>query len=134
MLEKFERAIKKKYRFESFRGLLNVEDLYDLPLTSTGPCLDDVARRLNKAINEHQESFVVKSVSINKELQDKFDIVKYIIDIKLAEADKRKKSAERKALREKLLTAIAEKEDASLMTKSVASLRKMVDELTDDEE
>ena len=56
----FMQATREKFRFESSKGDLSVEQLWDLPLTSrTGFDLDTVAKAVNadlKASNE--ESFV----------------------------------------------------------------------------
>ena len=47
----FEVAARKKYRFDSQKGLLSVEELWDLPLQSTkSVSLDSIAIALNKEI------------------------------------------------------------------------------------
>ena len=65
-----------------------MEDLWDLPLSSaTGRgCLDAIAKELSKALkNDDNFSFVEKVVKPEEETQLKFEIVKYIIAIRLAE-------------------------------------------------
>jgi len=56
-MEMFAFATKKKIRFETSKGLLSVEDLWDLPLTSDNgrPNLDDIAKGIYKAMKEGEE-------------------------------------------------------------------------------
>ena len=79
----FEKATRIKLRFESKKGLLSVEQLWDLPLNS----LDEIAISLNKEVKDISEVSFIKPLSNNKnkELTLKFNIVKHIIDVKLTE-------------------------------------------------
>ena len=57
----FEKATQEKYRFETTKGLVNTEDLWDLPLVGGNCCLDDIAKDLNRDVKENEEeSFIVK--------------------------------------------------------------------------
>lgn len=85
----FEKASRMKLRFSVGSRLnLTVENLWDLPLTSVkGEDLDHIAIELQEKLSTNEKSFVVQQ-SKNKETQLnqlKFDIVKYIIDIRLEE-------------------------------------------------
>jgi hypothetical protein len=125
----FEKASRLKIRFQSPKGPLLVEDLWDLPLRSdTGKAnLDDIARALNKILkSQEDESFVTTSKPVDNVLQLKFDIVKHVIVTRLAEneaASKAKENAERK---QKILGIIAAKQDEALAKMSVEELSKMV--------
>jgi hypothetical protein len=125
----FEKASRLKIRFQSPKGPLLVEDLWDLPLRSdTGKAnLDDIARGLNRILKDKEdESFVAPTVRTDDELQLKFDIVKHVIVTRLAEneaASKAKENAERK---QKILGIIAAKQDEALAKMSVEELSKMV--------
>jgi len=116
-----------------FKKLLTVEDLWDLPLLSRStskPDLDSVAKALNKAIKEaEEESFVVKRSNVSKNLQIAFDIVKHIIEVKMAEAESREKAAANKAKREKILELMANKEEQEMSSLSREDLQKMLDDL-----
>lgn len=127
----FEKAARFKLRFETPLGNLSVEDLWDLPLTSNrNVSLDDVARNLHRSIKEaEEESFVVKATSANEKLQLGFDIVKHIIEVRLAENEAEKTKAENKAKKQKLLSLIADKQDESLKASSVEELQAMVEAL-----
>lgn len=133
-MEMFAFATKKKIRFETSKGLLSVEDLWDLPLTSDNgrPNLDDIAKGIYKAMKEGEEvSFVKSNAASNAAfnvLKTKFDIVKYIIDVKLAEAEAAKKAKEIKARNQRILGLIAQKEDEALASKSKEELLAMLAE------
>lgn len=85
----FEQAARLKLRFAvGTRVNLTVENLWDLPLTNVkGEDLDHIAIELQEKLSTNEKSFVVQQ-SKNKETQVnqlKFDIVKYIIDVRLEE-------------------------------------------------
>lgn len=92
MLELFERASKKKLRFETDLGTLSVEDLWDLPLQATrGVNLDDLAKSFSKALKEEEEESFVEKPKPNKKLADlrlRFAIVKRIIEVQLEAREK----------------------------------------------
>ena len=85
----FEQATRLKLRFAvGTRVNLTVENLWDLPLTNVkGEDLDHIAIELQEKLSTNEKSFVVQQ-SKSKETQVnqlKFDIVKYIIDVRLEE-------------------------------------------------
>lgn len=123
----FEIATRNKFRFP-FRGLVTVEDLWDL----SPEALDQVFKALNamkKKTNE--ESLLDANVNEDFELCVMIDIVKYIVKIKLAERDAREKAAEKKAQKQKIMSILNTKMDADLQNKSVDELQAMLDELDD---
>ena len=130
----FDKATRLKLRFDTPKGELSVEDLWDLPLTSqTGKAnLDDLARSLDRQIRDagSMVSFVnPTSQTESTKLQLQFDIVKHIIDVRIAErqeAEAKKANSERK---QTLLAIIAQKESAELQGASLEDLRKMVEAL-----
>lgn len=131
----FEQASRIKLRFDSPRGMLTVEDLWDLPLTSSGnrANLDAIAIDLYQQTRSTAD--VVSFVSSSKEdigkaeLALKFEIIKYIISVRVAERDELKAAAERKEKKARLLELIARKEDETLAGKSIDELRAMVESL-----
>lgn len=127
----FEKAARIKLRFATAKGLLPVEDLWALPLTSEDKVnLDFIAVDLHEQIDkEGSKSFVVKKKSTTEVLQLKFDIVKHMIDVRMAEDADKKLAADKKAQKDKLLEIIARKQDASLEEMSLPKLQKMVEAL-----
>ena len=135
--ENFEKASRMKLRFETAKGQLTVEDLWDLPLTNSGNGrafpgvdLDTIAVRLSRQIKaEDTESFVVQEKKATVMNQLGFDVVKHIIDVKLAEKAEAKARAEAKDKRERILEIIARKQDEALSGSSLEELQKMVESL-----
>lgn len=122
----FEKATRMKLRFQTSRGVLSVEDLWDLNLES----LDSIAIGLNKKLKESQtESFIKTKTKDTTELELKFDIAKHIIDVKVAELEARKDAAEKRAKKQKLMELISKKQDAELEGKSVDELMKELETL-----
>jgi restriction endonuclease S subunit len=123
----FEYAVRNKVRFP-FKGMISVEDLWDLSLTS----LDSIYKTLNKQIKQsEEESLLTTKTSVDTELEIQITIVKYIVSVKLEEQAAREKAAAKKAQKQKIMSIIATKEDEALQNSSVDDLRKMLDELND---
>lgn len=132
----FEKASRLKLRFDTPKGQLTVEDLWDLPLVapagrSAVANLDDIAIGLNKQLkNGDDVSFVIKDRKSDSAVQLKFDIVKRIIDVRLAEDDARAKEQENAAKKKRLLAILADKQDEALRNMSAEDIQKMVAELS----
>lgn len=127
----FQKASREKLRFDTGKGQLSVEDLWDLPLTSTTgrPNLDSIAQELNKQLKTSDTvSFVNPSKKTNNTVQLKFDIVKYIIDVRLAENNARLQATEKAERKEKLRKLINAKEEEDLQGKTREELIAMLDE------
>lgn len=133
MEKMFENATRSKLRFESSVGFLTVEDLWDLPLTSTRKVstLDNVAREVNRQLKaESEESFVVKSTNTKKkDLETKLEIVKYIIQVKLDEQEAARSRAARAEEKKKLLEILEAKETQNMVSMDVDDIRKRLAEL-----
>ena len=128
----FLQATREKFRFQSNKGDLSVEQLWDIPLTSrTGFDLDTVAKAVNadlKASNE--ESFVnVNNNPAVSRLQAKLEVVKAIIEVKLAQAEATKKRAEKAAERQRLMEVLHSKKDQELQGLSVEEIERRLSQL-----
>jgi hypothetical protein len=127
----FEQISRLKLRFESVSGLITVEDLWDLPLTSERRAnLNDIAIGLSRKLKDSEnESFVVKATPKNEELQLKFEAVKHIIAVRLAEAEHAKQLKENREKKERILAIIDKKQNAALEGASLEELQGMVNSL-----
>ena len=128
----FEKATRQKVLFESPKGLLTVQDLWDLPLVGSGGVanLDDIAIALHvKLREENQVSFVSTKKEASELLQLKFDIVKHIIEVKLEEKAAKALVAENRAKKERILEIIERKQSRELEETSLEDLQKMVKDL-----
>ena len=121
----FENATRGKYRF-SFKGSITVEDLWDLSPQN----LDTIYKSLTKELKQSQEeSLLVKKTEVDAVLDDKINLVKYIVLIKLKEEDQRNKEREFKEKKQKILGLIADKQDNELQSKSIDELKDMLESL-----
>ena len=128
----FEKASRMKLRFNTPVGMIAVEDLWDLPLTSKAASatnLDDLARDLSKRVAETEESFVEKPAPKDIKTNLSFDIIKHIIKIRLEERDAAKAALQKKAKKAKILEILASKEDNAMQDMSEDDLKKMLEEL-----
>jgi hypothetical protein len=128
----FEYATRNKLRLTSMKGELSAEVLWDVPLRSgDGFNLDAIARAANKALKEAtEESFVstTKTPAIVR-MEMALEVVKRIIEVKLADEADAKRRAENKKEREKLLEILAEKQDGKLSELSEKELKKRIADL-----
>lgn len=120
----FEQATRQKLRFNTQVGQLTVEDLWTLPLTSnTGKVnLDSIAVELNKQLKGTEESFV-NNTKKNTLVQLQFDVVKHILETRVAENTAKTQAAQRKAQNDKIDELIAQKQEESLRNLSIEELQ-----------
>ncbi len=121
----FERATREKTRF-SFKGVLSVEDLWDLSVNE----LDGMFKTLNSKLKvEKEESLIGPKNKTTTDLEFKVEIVRYIVGVKLEEATAREVEASKREKKQKILGILVEKQNADLLTKSTEELTKMLEEL-----
>lgn len=128
----FEIATRKAFRFQSNRGDLTTEQLWELPLTSRGGFdLDSVAKAVNAELKSvTEESFVATRVNPRKgDLETKLDVLKHIIAVKIAEAKAVTERIAKQEKRAKILDALAAKENEELSQASKDDLLKQLAEL-----
>jgi hypothetical protein len=130
----FEFASRNKLRFASTKGDLTVEHLWDVPLRSRDDFnLNAVAKAANKALKDAtEESFVeTAKTAAHVRLETALEIVKYVIDSKLADEETAKRRAANKLEEEKLLAILAEKQDGKLSELSEKELQRRIAALRD---
>ena len=121
----FELASRMKLRF-SYKGMLSVEDLWDLSVQE----LDRIFKVLNAKLKVcNEESLLGSKSTENTELDLQVAIVRYIVEVKLAEAAARQMEAEKIAKRQKILAILAEKQEGALASKTEEELTKMLEDL-----
>ncbi len=125
-------AARAKYRFPTSAGPISAEDLWDLPLSAKGKAnLDDVAKTLHRELKaaDGDISFVKPAVQTTTDTSNKLEIVKYVIEVKMAERDTAAAASEKAALKQKLLAKLAEKKDAALDNMSEEQILEMIGKL-----
>lgn len=136
MSDLFIIATKDKYRFNTARGLLTVEDLWGLPLSTrsnNSVSLDTVAISINNELKSTEtESFVKSSNSVVQQvLTNKLEIVKYIIKEKQDKLDADKAKLEKSEKISKLKEALAKKENESIQNLSEEEILNKLKELSE---
>lgn len=95
-MDLFEAAVRKKLRFPSSKGLLTVEDLWDLPLTSAKPTDVSVQTVATPVLARQSELSGVQALfepasakpSAERVVVDlQVEIIKYIVATRRREAD-----------------------------------------------
>lgn len=125
----FEQATRAKIRFSTPVGMLSVEDLWDLPLTSTRARanLDDVARLLDAELKSTASVSFVNDVSeVNAKTKLMFDVVIHVINTKIAEAKADKSAADVREKKQKIMAIIERKQEESLSAASIDDLQQML--------
>ncbi len=123
MEKMFETAVRTKMRFP-YRGLISVEDLWDLGVNA----LDSVFKALNaEKKRAEEESLLVTKNKEDEVLETKIAIVRYIVSVKLEEKAAREKAVADKEKKQKIMQIIAEKKDEVLKNASIEELEKMLE-------
>ena len=119
----YKEASKQKLRFQTMRGLLSTEQLWDLTVTD----LDHIAVALKEEYdNSGKKSFLtVRSVK-DKTAKLKFDVVLDVLTTKVEEAAAAKEAKETKEHNQKIIQLISEKQDEALKGKSIKQLESML--------
>lgn len=128
----FEVAARNKFRFSTSRGLVTVEDLWDLPLTSTtGKAnLDDVARAIHANLQSSDNVSFVNTAQVKDETEQlKMDIVKHVISVKLAENAAASQARETREKKQRIMEVMERKKDEALSNASLEDLQKMLEAL-----
>ena len=129
----FEQATRRAIRFESAKGDLSVEQLWDLPLQSRNQFdLDTVAKTVNRQLNAvTEESFVsVRENPAKETLSLKLEIVKHIISVKLQEAEEARNRTNKASEKEKLLRLLDEKQNEALRALTPEEIQERLKALT----
>lgn len=124
----FEQASRLKLTFNTNKGQLSVEHLWDLSLES----LDTIAKAVNRELKaSEEESFVKTRTKSNTELTLKLDILKRVIEVKLEEAETKKNKAAKGAQLALLKELQANKQLQDLQSLSTEEIAKRIAELED---
>jgi uncharacterized small protein (DUF1192 family) len=117
----FIKATRKGYRW-IYKGAMNIEDLWQLSVTE----LDAIHTSLRKEVKElDTESLLSKKNSKITEYEEKAEIVKYILLIKVEEAEAATKAVANKQQKQMIDNIIAQKKNQALNEMSVEELEKM---------
>ena len=123
-------ASRKKLRIQTNRGMLSVEQLWDLSKEDIGELAKSIRKRINdqKGVTGDSELDFLKPSEQTEETIDEltFRILKDIYTTKQAEEDKAHRRAAARENNRKILELIAKKQDQELENKSIEELEKML--------
>jgi hypothetical protein cdifQCD-6_20935 len=121
----FEIATRSKIRFP-YKGMITVEDLWDLPITE----LDTVFKKLNTQMKKSQEESLLDVRSKEDEtIELQISIIKYIVNVKKNEQISRAAAKEKNEKKQMILQIMEERKAKEIESMSTEELRKMLDEL-----
>jgi adenine-specific DNA methylase len=121
----FEVATRENYLFP-FKGMINVIDLWNLSLTN----LDSVFKTLNAEVKKsEEESLLNAKTKEDEDLTNKIEIIKYIVNKKLAEKEARENEKKNKEKRQRILEIKAKRQDEALENMSDEDLDKLLADL-----
>lgn len=122
----FEKALKQKLRFDTSKGQVSTEDLWDLSLTK----LDEIAKAVNRQIKDSQEeSFIETKTKKSTEDELKLEVLKFVIADKIASRDASKARAEKQAKIAQLKQLMVAKQNEALANSSTEDIARMLQEL-----
>lgn len=121
----FAELTKKGLSFKTDRGLVSVQDVWQMPLTGNkGFNLDTLSRELLKTVRATEEdSLVVQTVNVNKDDELRLEVLKFIIKDKQEAKAASEEAAEKALKRQELQRLIASKQQEAQASKSLEELQ-----------
>ena len=124
-MKKKEKAVREKTRF-NFKGLISVEDLWDLPLES----LDSIWCTLESDLEKlPKKSLLATSTKQRDEIEFKQEIIKHIVETKKAEKLANEQAKANATKKQMVLDIIEAKQNDDLKNMSVEELKKLAESL-----
>jgi hypothetical protein len=115
----YKKALRMKLRFVTNKGKLATEDLFDLSLTD----LNSLAISLDKKLSETpRKSFISDVAPDTQEDELRFNIVKDVITLKLAERNAAQNAKAKAAEKAQLMEILHRKKNEALENLSVAEI------------
>ena len=120
----YAKALKRKVRFQ-YKGLLSVEDLFDLTFEE----LDTLYKQLGEKLKTLSgDSLLTEENPDIEELKLKLALVKDVFDIKDADRKALEMKLAKSEKKQQILSIINEKKNAELYDKSIEELEDMLDD------
>ena len=128
MVNIFEQASRKALRFQTVRGELTVEQLWQLNLDKGEVNLYQLATELVADVNNKPQkelSFFKKKTNKNELAELKFAIIEHIVITKVSEIEENESAAVRKSEIDEIDRLISQKEAESKSSMSLEELKKL---------
>ena len=121
----FMEATRKKMRFPSTKGMLTVEDLWDL----NNNALNEVYMQLKSEKKEDDGLLPSSNSAYNQEIDVKLEIIRCIYDSKVYAQKVQESNEVRRQQKEKIKEILKDREDGALRNKSTEELEEMLKNL-----
>lgn len=121
----YKQVSQLKLRFQTPKGVLTVEQLWDLSMTDLSTTIKTMKKILKKT-DDDDLGFLEEDSKVDKVMELAFNVLKDVYITKKEAAKAIRNTAEIKAHNQKILTLIADKEEESLKGKSVEELKNML--------
>ena len=119
----FEKASRLKLRFDTEKGNISAEDLWDVNVKS----LNGTFKTYNKELKEdEEESLLETKTAADTELALKVEILRHVVTTKLEEAETRKTAASRLEEKKKLIAILDRKQESDLEGLSAKKIKDMI--------
>lgn len=114
-LDTIVKALRNRYTYQTQRGLLSTQDLWDLKVSD----LEKIGEELSKQIQGTKLFRAGKrtnETAENKEINAKIEILTYIVETKESEALKQKERAEKQQMLSKLKAIAGQKAEEKILS------------------
>lgn len=122
----YKQATQLKLRFLTKKGILSVEQLWDLKFVDLADAVKEAKKVLTGSTGDDELSFLDETKSVNTIDQLKFDILKDVYISKKAENEAKRNALQDKEHNQKIMALIAEKKEDSLRNMSVEELEALL--------
>ena len=117
-------AFRKKLRFDTFRGIIDVEDLFDLTLQD----LDKIASTIADKIESTSKSSVFENKQVDSEAQLAYDIVADVFKTKQDEAKEKTLAEAKRQKRARIQELIQRKKESAMEELDIEQLEALLAE------
>ena len=119
----FEKAMRSKLRVDTIKGMLSVEQLWDLNLSTLAESLKAYNQEVKK--DDNLDFLSEEITKVNEKAQLAFDVLKSIYLTKKQEQNDAKEMADRKNYNAEIDRLIFEKQQDQLKEFTIEELRKL---------
>jgi len=127
-MDNFKKASQLKLRFNTNKGSLSVEQLWDLTPTGLATLVRSIKAELKSANLDDDLGFLSDTIptKVDKENQLRFEVAKDVYLTKKAEADELRAAKEKKEHNQKILELIQKKKESKLESMSEEELTSLL--------
>ena len=119
----YKKAIRKKIRFNSPKGVLNLEQVWSLKPSDLKTMIQELYQQINK--DKHSELDFLEEETVDSDEKLCFDILVDVYKTKQAETNASKEEQEKRAYNKRIDEIIAQKQEEHLHSLSIEELERL---------